>query len=73
MKWSTKLSPRAGYRPGLDIFLALDPAASEFYHDGKYVLAREGSSLTSEEMVAFWEGLCADFPIISIEGRHGRG
>ena len=57
----------AGYRPGVDVFLALDPAASEFFHDGKYVLAREGASLTSEEMVAFWEGLCADFPIISIE------
>ena len=57
----------AGYRPGIDIFLALDPAASEFYHDGKYVLAREGASLSSGEMVAFWAGLCADFPIISIE------
>ena len=57
----------AGYRPGVDIFLALDPAASEFYHDGKYVLTREGTSLNSEEMVAFWEGLCSDFPIISLE------
>ena len=57
----------AGYRPGVEVFLALDPAASEFYHDGKYVLTREGASLSSEEMVAFWEGLCAEFPIISIE------
>ena len=57
----------AGYRPGEDVFLALDPAASEFYEDGKYVLTREGASLSSEEMVEFWAGLCADFPIISIE------
>ncbi|MDE2900588.1 MAG: phosphopyruvate hydratase [Chloroflexota bacterium] len=57
----------AGYRPGVDVFLALDPAASEFYEDGKYVLHREGASLSSEEMVAFWESLCAEFPIISIE------
>ena len=57
----------AGYRPGVDIFLALDPAASEFFHDGRYVLTRDGASLSSEEMVAFWEGLCNDFPIISIE------
>ncbi len=57
----------AGYRPGVDVFLALDPAASEFYQDGKYMLHREGASLSSEEMVAFWESLCAEFPIISIE------
>ena len=57
----------AGYRPGEDVFLALDPAASEFYEDSKYVLNREGASLSSEEMVEFWAALCADFPIISIE------
>jgi enolase len=57
----------AGYKPGVDVFLALDPAASELYEDGKYVLTREGASLSSEEMVGFWAGLCADFPIISIE------
>ena len=57
----------AGYTPGKDVFLALDPAATEFYEDGKYVLTREGASLSSEEMVEFWAGLCADFPIISIE------
>ena len=57
----------AGYRPGADVFLALDPAASEFYEDSKYVLTREGASLSSEEMVEFWATLCADFPIISIE------
>ncbi len=57
----------AGYRPGEDVFLALDPAASEFYEDSKYILTREGASLSSEEMVEFWAALCADFPIISIE------
>jgi len=57
----------AGYKPGQDVFLALDPAASELYEDGKYVLTREGALLSSEEMVEFWVGLCADFPIISIE------
>ena len=57
----------AGYRPGEDVFLALDPAASELFQDGKYVLPREGASLSSEEMVEFWVGLCKDFPIISIE------
>ena len=41
--------------------------ASEFYEDSKYVLNREGASLSSEEMVEFWAALCADFPIISIE------
>ncbi|HEY6928383.1 MAG TPA: phosphopyruvate hydratase, partial [Thermoanaerobaculia bacterium] len=44
----------AGYRPGRDVAVALDPAASEFYEDGKYVLAGEGRKLTSEKMVAFW-------------------
>lgn len=58
---------RAGYRPGQDIFLALDPAASEFYEDGKYRLAREGRTLTGEEMVAFWEDWAARYPILILE------
>jgi len=58
---------RAGYEPGRDCFLALDPAASEFYRDGKYVLAREGLTLTSEQMVEFYVNWVADYPIISIE------
>src|SRR3989441_5944979 len=45
----------AGYKPGVDIFLGMDPAASEFYEDGKYVLAREGRTLTSSEMVDLYE------------------
>jgi len=58
---------RAGYRPGTDCFLALDPAASEFYRDGVYVLEREGARLSSAEMVALWARWVEDFPIISIE------
>ncbi len=58
---------RAGYRPGVDIFLALDVAASEIFVDGNYVLEREGRSLTPEKMVGFYEGLVREFPIISIE------
>jgi enolase len=57
----------AGYRPGEQVALALDPAASEFYHDGKYVLAREKRELSSEEMAAFWEAWCDKYPIVSIE------
>ena len=58
---------RAGYTPGKDISIAIDAAASEFYKDGKYVLATEGKSLTSEEMIAFYENWVAKFPIVSIE------
>lgn len=57
----------AGYRPGEQVALALDPAASEFYHDGKYVLARENRELSAEEMAAFWEAWCDKYPIVSIE------
>jgi enolase len=57
----------AGYRPGVDIFLGMDPASSEFYEDGKYVLAREGRSLTSQEMVDLYEQWINEYPIISIE------
>ncbi|MCX7912469.1 MAG: phosphopyruvate hydratase, partial [Dehalococcoidales bacterium] len=57
----------AGYRPGKDCFIALDPAASEFYEDGKYVLAREGKTLTSSEMVEFYVRWVNTYPIISIE------
>jgi len=58
---------RAGYTPGKDIGIAIDAAASEIYKDGKYVLATEGKSLTSEEMVAFYENWVSKFPIVSIE------
>jgi len=57
----------AGYKPGVDIFLGMDPAASEFYQDGKYVLAREGRTLTSSEMVDLYEQWLNEYPIITIE------
>ena len=59
---------KAGYKPGSDISLALDPAASEFYTDGRYVLEGEGGKrLTSEEMVEFYARWVAQYPIVSIE------
>ncbi|MDP7525106.1 MAG: phosphopyruvate hydratase [Dehalococcoidales bacterium] len=57
----------AGYQAGKDCFIALDPAASEFYRDGLYSLEREGLSLSTTEMVDFYEGWVSDYPIISIE------
>ncbi|MHB8598023.1 MAG: phosphopyruvate hydratase [Ktedonobacteraceae bacterium] len=57
----------AGYKPGVDIFLGMDPAASEFYVNGKYELAREGRTLTSNEMVDLYEQWIAEYPIITIE------
>jgi enolase len=57
----------AGYKPGLDIFLGMDPAASEFYENGKYVLAREGRTLNSREMVDLYEQWLNEYPIVSIE------
>jgi enolase len=57
----------AGYEPGEDFYIALDPAASEFYKDGKYVLAGEGVEKSSEEMIDFYEELVDKYPIISIE------
>ncbi len=58
---------RAGYEPGKDVCLGIDVAASEFYKDGVYVLAGEGKTLTTEELVSFYEELVAKYPIISIE------
>ena len=58
---------KAGYRPGEDVWIALDPAASEIYEDGKYHLKREGRVLSSEEMVAFYVDWVNKYPIISLE------
>ncbi|HEU4325610.1 MAG TPA: phosphopyruvate hydratase [Roseiflexaceae bacterium] len=58
---------RAGYTPGEQILLAMDPATTEIYQDGKYHLAREGRSLTSAEMVDYWVNLVNKYPIISLE------
>jgi enolase len=58
---------KAGYEPGKDVFIALDPAASSFFVDGKYVLAGEGRTLDSAGMVDFYANLVDKYPIISIE------
>ena len=58
---------KAGYKPGEEIYLALDCAATEYYKDGSYVFAGEGKTLTSEENVAYLKALVDDYPIISIE------
>ena len=57
----------AGYEPGRDIVLALDPAASEFFEKGKYALKGEGKSLSTSQMIEYWSGLVSDYPISSIE------
>jgi enolase len=57
----------AGYRPGEDLAIALDPASTEFHSDGKYELKGEGRTLTSEEMVAYWSEWAQKYPIKSIE------
>ncbi|KGM87022.1 enolase [Roseovarius mucosus DSM 17069] len=58
---------KAGYRPGEEIYLGLDCAATEYYKDGKYEISGEGLSLSSAENVAYLQALVADYPIISIE------
>jgi enolase len=56
-----------GREPGLDVAIALDPASSEFFKDGSYVLAGEGRTLTPSEMVGYWADLCDRYPIVSLE------
>ena len=59
---------QAGYKPGKDIAIALDPAASEFYQDGKYVFKKsDKSAKTSDEMVKYWAKWVSDYPIVSLE------
>ncbi len=58
---------KAGYKPGEDIYLALDCASTEYFKDGKYEMKGEGLSLTSEENAEYLAKLCAQYPIISIE------
>ncbi len=58
---------KAGYKPGEDIYLALDCAATEYFKDGKYVFAGEGKTLSSDENVEYLSALVADYPILSIE------
>jgi len=57
----------AGDRPGEDVALALDPATTELYEDGRYTLKSEGRALSSAEMVDLWADWCARYPIVSIE------
>ncbi len=58
---------KAGFRPGEDVYVALDAASSEFFKDGKYNFESTGESMTSAEMVSFWENWCNKYPIASIE------
>ena len=58
---------KAGFKPGSDVMLALDCAATEYFKGGKYELTGEGLSLTPSENVAYLKALCADYPILSIE------
>ena len=57
----------AGYAPGHDVAIALDPAVSELYHDGTYVLEHEDRSLNADQLVAYWAELASRHPIISLE------
>jgi len=58
----------AGYRPGEEVAIAIDAAASEYYRDGQYIFAREGLTFKdADEMVAFWQDWCGRYPIVSIE------
>jgi enolase len=58
---------RAGYEPGEQIAIALDPAATELYADGRYALVREDRSLTGDELIAFWTDWAERYPIVSLE------
>ncbi len=57
----------AGYKPGQDVAIALDPASSEFFKDGKYELKGEGKTLTSDQLAELWESWAERYPIVSIE------
>jgi enolase len=57
----------AGYRPGDDLAIALDPATSEIHRDGSYVLEHEGRTLSSDELAAYWEDIATRYPVLSIE------
>ncbi|QJB56305.1 phosphopyruvate hydratase [Pseudodesulfovibrio sp. zrk46] len=66
-EYITRAVEEAGYEPGKEICYAIDAAASEFYKDGKYVLAGEGKELSSAELCDFYEDLANKFPLVSIE------
>jgi len=64
---------KAGYAPGSDVWLGLDAASSEFYENGKYNLKGEGKRLSSEQLVDFFAGWCAQYPIVTIEDGMAEG
>jgi len=57
----------AGLQPGEDLRIAIDPASSELFEDGSYVLEHEGRTLSAEELAAYWEDICSRYPVVSIE------
>lgn len=67
IKYIVSAVKKAGYKPGVEIGIAMDAAASEFYKAGKYVLASEKKKLTAQQMIDYYEGLVDKYPIISIE------
>ena len=67
MDFILKAIEKSGRRPGEDVMIALDAAATEFCADGTYQLAGEGKSLSSDEMIAFWQDMAGRYPIVSIE------
>ncbi len=58
---------KAGYKPGAQIAIGLDPASSSFYEDGKYVLAKESKKLSGDEMIEYWANWVRQYPIVSLE------
>ncbi len=67
LEYLSRAIEKAGYKPGRDIYLALDPASSEFYSNGKYHLKDEGRTLSSGQMIDVYAGLIKSYPLISIE------
>jgi enolase len=67
LTYISKAVEKAGYKLGEEIFFALDPASTEFFKDGKYVLKGEGKTLSPDEMVKVYADLCKRYPIVSIE------
>ncbi len=67
LSFIVKAIEKAGYKPGEDVYLALDPASTEFFKNGKYVLEGEGKTLSPDQMVKVYEDLTSRYPIVSIE------
>src|SRR4051812_43674398 len=67
LTYISKAVEKAGYKLGDDVFFALDPASTEFFKDGKYVLEGEGRTVLPDEMVKVYADLCKRYPIVSIE------